>query len=61
MKNFLAAVVLISLNIFVGCIKEKPQPNIIVFLADDLGYGDLACYGNPIIKTPHIDKLAEEG
>ncbi len=61
MKNFLTVLMLISLNVFWGCKKEKPQPNIIVFLADDLGYGDLACYGNPIIKTPHIDKLAEEG
>lgn len=37
------------------------QPNIIVFLADDLGFGDLACYGNAIIQTPHLDALAASG
>ena len=36
-------------------------PNIIFILADDLGYGDLACYGHPYAKTPNIDKLAKEG
>jgi len=40
----------------------KPRrPNIIFMLADDLGYGDLACYGGPDIKSPHIDRLAREG
>ena len=41
--------------------EEKKQPNFIIFLADDLGFGDLACYGNPIIKTPHIDAFANQG
>jgi len=43
-------------------IKSLPEkPNIIYILADDLGYGDLGCYGQKIIRTPHIDKLAGEG
>ncbi len=37
------------------------RPNIVVFLCDDLGYGDLACYGHPHIRTPHLDQLAREG
>jgi N-acetylgalactosamine-6-sulfatase len=38
-----------------------PKPNIVLILADDLGYGDLSCQGHPDYKTPHIDRLAGEG
>ncbi|TKG94003.1 arylsulfatase [Puteibacter caeruleilacunae] len=37
------------------------QPNVVIIFADDLGYGDLSCYGNPTIATPHLDKMAQEG
>jgi arylsulfatase len=37
------------------------RPNIVFVLTDDQGYGDLSCHGNPILKTPHIDRLHHEG
>jgi arylsulfatase A len=39
---------------------ERP-PNFVVIFADDLGYGDLGCYGHPTIRTPHLDRMAREG
>jgi len=41
--------------------EETRKPNIVYILADDLGYGDLGCYGQEKIETPHIDALAEGG
>ena len=37
------------------------RTNVIVILADDLGYGDLSCYGHPRFRTPNIDQMAREG
>lgn len=44
-----------------GAANGAERPNIIYIMADDLGYGDLQCYGQQIIQTPHIDQLAREG
>lgn len=41
--------------------ESPPSPNIVFILADDWGWGDLGCYGNKIIKTPHLNRLARQG
>jgi arylsulfatase A len=41
--------------------KKTDRPNIIFILADDLGYGDLGCYGQQKIRTPHLDQLSKQG
>lgn len=47
---------------FVGLLAQgADKPNIIVIMADDLGYGDVGCYGATAVKTPNIDRLASEG
>ena len=42
-------------------VQNPAKPNVIVILADDLGYGDLKCYGAKNVETPNVDKLASEG
>ena len=37
------------------------QPNIVVVFIDDMGWGDFSCFGNKAAKTPHIDRMAQEG
>ncbi|MEZ6070996.1 MAG: sulfatase [Pirellulales bacterium] len=43
-----------------GGLTKRP-PNLVVIYADDLGYGDLGCYGHPTIATPHLDRMARQG
>ena len=51
---------IVSLSLAIATAADR-QPNIVVLFADDLGYGELGCQGNPEIPTPHIDSIAANG
>jgi arylsulfatase A-like enzyme len=55
------ASLLILLLLAPGLAPAAERPNIVVILADDLGYGDVGCYGATKVRTPIIDRLAREG
>ncbi len=59
-KKLLLCLAILCLTI--SCSHPQPtQPNIVLIVADDLGYGELGSYGQQIIQTPNIDQLAKEG
>jgi arylsulfatase A-like enzyme len=51
----------VALSLLVSRIGAAERPNVIFILADDLGWGDLGCYGHNLLKTPRLDRLAREG
>ena len=57
MRKLSLSVVLFA---FVLSLSAAKQPNVVLVITDDQGYGDLSCHGNPILKTPHLDKLHSE-
>lgn len=63
MKKFIRAILLFAVLVSCTATKEASDlsPNIVVIMADDLGYGDLSCYGNTTIQTPNLDLLAASG
>jgi arylsulfatase A len=65
-KNITAVLIAVLFYIVFGCYCSKeltpePPPNIVFIMVDDLGYGDIGCYGNEINRTPNIDGLARDG
>ncbi|MBT5927423.1 MAG: arylsulfatase [Verrucomicrobia bacterium] len=57
----LAIHVIVAVFLCISSLASSSKPNIIYIMTDDLGYGDLGCYGQQRIKTPNIDQLADDG
>ena len=60
MKNYLSLLIALVCNTGVIQALAAEPPNVILIMTDDQGYGDVACHGNPVIKTPCIDQLHAE-
>jgi hypothetical protein len=61
LKNIVYILILVAASLTQLNATSPTPPNIVMVFIDDMGWGDLGCYGNPDIKTPNIDRLASQG
>ncbi|MCL4149975.1 UNVERIFIED_CONTAM: hypothetical protein GTU68_021479 [Idotea baltica] len=61
MKKTLTLLAISAFLVSISCKDKHQTPNVVLIVADDLGYGDISCFGNTDIKTPNIDLLAASG
>jgi arylsulfatase A-like enzyme len=60
-KSFIFAIIVFAAGLLVhNSVDAASRPNVIIVLTDDQGYGDLSCHGNPVLKTPNLDRLHSE-
>ena len=61
-RSLILSACCLSGAVMTGCTHEQTQkPNIIFIYADDIGYGDLECYGATAVRTPNVNRLANSG
>jgi arylsulfatase A-like enzyme len=60
-RSFLSTGLSVAALLGAGCQTESRKPNFILIMTDDQGYGDMSATGNPVLQTPHIDRIAAEG
>ncbi|MDE5710270.1 MAG: sulfatase-like hydrolase/transferase, partial [Bacteroides sp.] len=59
--KYFAGIGMAALAALPALAQQKERPNVIIIYADDLGYGDLECYGAKNVKTPNVNRLAANG
>lgn len=59
--RFLSTLLLALASVVSVARAAEDKPNVVILFADDMGYGDPSCYGHPLIHTPHLDRLADQG
>ena len=56
-------IVVFCITSFTACVsnEDNEKPNVVIIFIDDMGFGDLSCYGDTLVKTPNMDALAQKG